>query len=275
MSRSSSTRSASLRVRPERRPHDSASRATYAQRSGENPPPVRTPLDANLTGRLDRSTNRMVITAGAVDRRPPAAGRSRIMTFIRSVPALALFVMLSALALVAAACQPQEGDVPEDVAAEIEDDDDEADAEADEDCQIEGVDRIQIGGQGALSGAHADYGAQMEMGATLAAEEISEEGGILGCEVEIRFMDSELDPETAITNARFLVGEWGADFLVGVDSSAVALALAPVMDDLDRLLIVTHAATEKLNEEEVFENDHRNVFRMSVPVYQDAIVAAL
>ncbi|MPZ89274.1 MAG: ABC transporter substrate-binding protein [Nitriliruptorales bacterium] len=47
------------------------------------------------------------------------------------------------------------------------------------------------------------------------------------------------------------------------------------MDDLDRLLIVTHAATEKLNEEEVFENDHRNVFRMSVPVYQDAIVAAL
>lgn len=38
---------------------------------------------------------------------------------------------------------------------------------------------------------------------------------------------------------------------------------------------MSHAATEKLNEEEVIQNDHRNVFRMSVPVSQDAIVAAL
>lgn len=195
-----------------------------------------------------------------------------------SSPLLALI----AFAVLLAACQPQGGDVPPEVAEEADEAEQATEAEAgteaaaaDGDCQIEGVDRIQVGGQGAMSGAHADYGEQMEMGATLAAEEINDAGGILGCDVEIRFMDSELDPEVASTNARFLVGEWGAHFLVGIDSSGVALALAPVMDELDRILVVTHAATEKLNEEEVFQNDHRNVFRMSVPVYQDAIVAAL
>ncbi len=189
-----------------------------------------------------------------------------------------LLAILLLLALVTAACQPPE-DAPADVAADPDEDDDVAEVEDEpaepDDCEIDGVDRIQIGGLGALSGAHADYGAQMEMGANMAADEINAEGGIVGCEVEIRFMDSELNPEVAITNARFLVGEWGAHFLVGIDSSGVALALAPVMDELERVLIVTHAATEKLNEEEVYENDHRNVFRMSVPVYQDAIVAAL
>jgi branched-chain amino acid transport system substrate-binding protein len=47
------------------------------------------------------------------------------------------------------------------------------------------------------------------------------------------------------------------------------------MPELDRILIVTHAATEVLNEEEVFVNGNEHVFRMSVPVYQDAILPAL
>ncbi|MPZ62072.1 MAG: ABC transporter substrate-binding protein [Propionibacteriales bacterium] len=192
----------------------------------------------------------------------PRAGRATVLA------------IAAAFFLVTAACQPPEGsDVPEDVA---EGEDGTADeGSGDGACEIAGIDSIQIGGLGALSGAHADYGAQMEMGAEMAADEINEQGGMLGCEVEIRFMDSELDPEVAIGNARNLVGEWGAEFLVGVDSSGVALALAPVMDELDRVLVVTHAATEKLNEEEIYANDHRNVFRMSVPVYQDAVVAAL
>ena len=39
---------------------------------------------------------------------------------------------------------------------------------------------IKIGGQGALSGAHADYGWMMMAGATMAIEEINAKGGILG-----------------------------------------------------------------------------------------------
>lgn len=185
-----------------------------------------------------------------------------------------LLALVALLALVFGACGApgDEEGLPEDVADEVDDDQ----AAEDGECEIEGVDdRILIGALGAMSGAHADYGRQIEMGATLAAEEINDEGGILGCEIDIEALDTELNPDTGITNARRLVEREGAHFIVGVDSSGVALALAPVMDDLDRILIVTHGATEQLNETEVYENDHRNVFRMSVPVYQDAIVAAL
>ena len=68
------------------------------------------------------------------------------------------------------------------------------------------------------------------------------------------FRDSTLKKPQAIKNARYFVDSWGADFLAGVDSSGQALALAPIMAELDRVLMVTHAATEKLTEEQVFKN---------------------
>ncbi len=143
-----------------------------------------------------------------------------------------------------------------------------------EECQLED-DEVRVGVQGSMSGAHADYGAQIEMGATMAAEEINADGGVLGCPIELEFADTELDPEVGTTNARRFVNEFGAHFVVGVDSSGVALALAPVMEELDRIFIATHAATEKLTEVAVFEEGNESVFRVSVPVYQDAIAAAL
>jgi len=39
---------------------------------------------------------------------------------------------------------------------------------------------IKLGGQGVTSGAHADYGRQMIMGATLAIDEINAAGGGTG-----------------------------------------------------------------------------------------------
>ncbi len=55
---------------------------------------------------------------------------------------------------------------------------------------------------------------------------------------------------------------WEADFLRVWDSSGQALALAPVVGELDRILMVTHAATEKLTEEEVFKKGIKQVFRI-------------
>jgi branched-chain amino acid transport system substrate-binding protein len=133
---------------------------------------------------------------------------------------------------------------------------------------------VRIGGQGALSGAHADYGRQIRMGATLAIEEINRNGGILGRQLELNFVDEELRPDTAVRNARQLVTDWGADFLVGVDSSGSAMAVGPVMAELDRIHIFTHAATHRLTEELVHEQGIKQIFRASVPIYQDAILAA-
>ena len=134
---------------------------------------------------------------------------------------------------------------------------------------------IKIGGQGVTSGAHADYGRQMIMGATLAIDEINAAGGILGSKLEMKFMDSELKPAVAVKNARYMVQEWGAHLLFGVDSSGVCMAVGPVLPELDRIQIFCHAATEKLTEKHVYEKGIKNIFRISVPVYQDSIIAAM
>jgi branched-chain amino acid transport system substrate-binding protein len=141
-------------------------------------------------------------------------------------------------------------------------------------CQL-GVPAIKVGAQGAASGPHADYGRQIEMGATMAAEEINAAGGILGCKVEIRFMDDENRAATGVKNERLLVTDWGAHFTVGTDSSGVAMAMGPVLAELKRIHFFTHAATHRLTEDLVASKGIKEIVRVSVPIYQDAIVAAL
>jgi branched-chain amino acid transport system substrate-binding protein len=141
-------------------------------------------------------------------------------------------------------------------------------------CKL-GVPAIKVGAQGAASGPHSDYGRQIEMGSTMAMEEINAAGGILGCKVEIRFMDDENKAATGVRNARLLVTDWGAHFLVGTDSSGVAMALGPVLAELKRIQFFTHAATHRLTEELVAQKGIKEIVRVSVPVYQDAIIAAL
>ena len=141
-------------------------------------------------------------------------------------------------------------------------------------CQL-GVPVLKIGVQGAASGPHADYGRQIEMGATMALEEINAAGGILGCKLDMKFMDDENKAATGVKNARYLVAEWGAHFMFGTDSSGVAMALGPVLPELKRIHFFTHAATHRLTEELVAGKGIKEIVRVSVPVYQDAIVAAL
>src|SRR5574337_89430 len=174
-------------------------------------------------------------------------GRGRVMK--RSVYVLGVFLLGTALAAFAAG--------PAEAA-----------------CQL-GVPAVRVGAQGAASGAHADYGRQINMGATMAMEEINASGGILGCKVELKFMDEELKPATAVKNTRYMVTEWGAHFLVGVDSSGSAMAIGPVLPELKRPYFFTHAATQRLTEELVAEKGIQEIVRVSEPVYQDAILAAL
>ena len=134
---------------------------------------------------------------------------------------------------------------------------------------------IKVGYQAVLSGTLAGYGEFHKMGVTMAVEEINAKGGIAGAKVELDFRDSTTKPEEAIKNARYHVDSWGADFLGGIDSSGQALALAPVMEQLDRVLVVTHAATEKLTEEWVFKKGVKQIFRICSPTYQDGNAAAL
>jgi len=112
-------------------------------------------------------------------------------------------------------------------------------------------------------------------GIELALEEINAAGGVLGCKIEIKFMDDENKAATGVKNARYLVTDWGAHFTVGTDSSGVAMAMGPVLAELKRIHFFTHAATHRLTEELVAGKGIKEIVRVSVPVYQDAIIAAL
>ncbi len=134
---------------------------------------------------------------------------------------------------------------------------------------------IKIGCQSILSGPLGGYGEFMRKGAALAMDEINAQGGIGGSPIELNFRDEELKVDVGVKNARYFVEDWGADFLIGIDSSAVALAVGEIMPSLNRVLIVTHGATEKFNEDLVFKRHVRQCFRVCVPVYQDGIASAL
>ena len=133
---------------------------------------------------------------------------------------------------------------------------------------------IKIGYQAILSGTLAGYGEFHKMGAVMAIDEINAKGGIAGAKVEMDFRDSTTKADEAIKNARYFVDSWGADFLAGIDSSGQALALAPVMAQLDRVLMVTHGATEKLTEDFVYKKGIRQIFRNCMPTYNDGHAAA-
>lgn len=133
---------------------------------------------------------------------------------------------------------------------------------------------IKYGYQAVLSGTLAGYGEFHKMGLLMALDEINAKGGIAGAKVEVEVRDSTTKPEDAIKNCRYFVDSWGADFLGGIDSSGQVLAVAPLMPQLDKVLIVTHAATEKLNEEQVFKNGVKQIFRICMPTYQDGNAAA-
>ena len=138
-----------------------------------------------------------------------------------------------------------------------------------------GVDVIKLGGQGVISGAHADYGWQIQAGATLAIEEINGKGGILGSKLELKFMDEELKPAVAGKNARYLATDWGAHMLFGVDSSGSAMAVGPLLPELDRICVFDHASTHRLTEELVAGKGIKQIFRIAAPVYQESNLAAL
>ncbi len=142
-------------------------------------------------------------------------------------------------------------------------------------CKL-GVPAIKVGVQGAASGPHSDYGRQIEMGATTG------DGGDQRGRRHRSAARSRCGSWTTRTgrppackNARLLVTDWGAHFTVGTDSSGVAMAMGPVLAELKRIQFFTHAATHRLTEELVASKGIKEIVRVSVPIYQDAIIAAL
>lgn len=128
-----------------------------------------------------------------------------------------------------------------------------------------------------LSGFASMYGEEAERGYDLAVQEINDNGGIDGDDVEVILRDTEADSNTATQQMTSLIEEEDVDGLMGVDSSGVAQNLAPQIKQYQMPLMITHAATPYVTSpegetEDSVGNDY--VFRCSNTVAHDMFGAA-
>jgi branched-chain amino acid transport system substrate-binding protein len=105
---------------------------------------------------------------------------------------------------------------------------------------------IKIGFAHVFSGPMATFGEVARQGAELAVKEINAVGGINGQTVEIIYADTAAKPDVGVKAVQKLVQEDKVDIVIGLVSSAVAIAVTPMMQDLKCPLIVTHAMAEEV-----------------------------
>lgn len=105
---------------------------------------------------------------------------------------------------------------------------------------------MKVGLIAALTGPAGAIGQSQLDGAKCAEMNINEDGGILGRKVEIIAKDTAASPSTAIKVVREAVMNEHAKFLVGIVSSSVGLAIAPLMEQLGSILIIAAAQSPKL-----------------------------
>ena len=102
---------------------------------------------------------------------------------------------------------------------------------------------IKIGFLYVFSGRLAHYGYAAKQGATIAIENLNKEGGILGRKIIAVYEDTKLEPTAGIKAAEKLIRDERVDVLMGIVSSSVAKAVAPVANEYKIPLIITLAMT--------------------------------
>lgn len=115
---------------------------------------------------------------------------------------------------------------------------------------------LRIGLITPLSGPQEFIGSYVKNGAEIAIDQINKAGGILGRQVALEIRDDKANPAAALAAARELLGA-GINLHIGGISSAVVLALGPVMQQENGVFITCGAGTEKMNH----ENYSPNLFR--------------
>jgi branched-chain amino acid transport system substrate-binding protein len=117
---------------------------------------------------------------------------------------------------------------------------------------------VKIGLLYGLRGLAGAYSRGIIIGHNIAAEEINARGGILGGrKIQYVIRDTRLKPEVAIQEFRRLVLQDQVDFVMGVISSRVALAVSQVAKEMQVLFVDNAAQTAALTGEQ----GHRYVAR--------------
>lgn len=137
--------------------------------------------------------------------------------------------------------------------------------------EAENKDPIKIGVLASTTGALESYGKQtlrgFELGLEYATEGTME---VAGRKIEFVVEDTETKPEVAVQKATKLLEEDEVDFLVGSSSSADTLAVLPLAEEYQKIMIVEPAAADSITGSEF----NKYIFRSARNSSQDAVAGA-
>ncbi len=113
---------------------------------------------------------------------------------------------------------------------------------------------IKIGVITLLTGPGAEYGIATQRGLDLAVKEINDAGGIKGKKIKLIYEDSKCDPQTGIRALQKLIFKDKVKVVIGTVCSSVTLALAPIAQEQDLLIISSGSSNPRIS-------SYPNVFR--------------
>lgn len=130
---------------------------------------------------------------------------------------------------------------------------------------------IKIGVLASLTGALESYGKQTKNGFELGIDYAT--GGTMevnGKKIEVVYEDTETKPEVAVQKATKLLEDDKVDFLVGSSSSGDTLAVLPLAEEYEKIMVVEPAVADSITGAEFNEY----IFRTGRNSSQDAYAAA-
>ncbi|WP_064092188.1 substrate-binding domain-containing protein [Rossellomorea aquimaris] len=130
---------------------------------------------------------------------------------------------------------------------------------------------VKIGVLASLTGALESYGKQTQRGFELGLEYATDGTmEVAGKKIEVVFEDTETKPEVAVQKATKLFEEDGVDFLVGSSSSGDTLAVLPLAEEYEKIMIVEPAVADSITGSEF----NPYIFRTGRNSSQDAVAGA-
>ncbi|WP_216828382.1 substrate-binding domain-containing protein [Alkalihalobacterium elongatum] len=140
-----------------------------------------------------------------------------------------------------------------------------------EEMDTETEEVVRVGVLTSLTGALEAYGAQtvkgFELGLEYATNGTME---VAGKKIEYIIEDTETQPDVAVQKATRLLEDYNVDFIVGSSSSGDTLAVLPLVEEYEKIMIVEPAVADSITG----ANWNKHIFRTGRSSSQDAIAGA-
>lgn len=107
-------------------------------------------------------------------------------------------------------------------------------------------DDVRVGLVTPMAGANARFGGFALRGAQLAVKQINDAGGINGKKLSLAYGDSQCIPVEGVSAKRQLIDSEQVRFLLGDVCSSVTLAMQPVVEDSEVLLVNAASSNPKI-----------------------------